>query len=232
MSRKSILSNKSMPPNYNKLLKNTTTTIRDDFWYEDIMVLFKFNRVTEFFPTDDMTIEEKLNSIARLSIYVSLILSAYCSNSKYLYIAIVTMLLTVMIYTNGSTTITEKFTDVTYVKPTLNNPFMNILPDDYITRPNRDSLNKANSYINTGLNNYMDDKYNYNLYKDADDVFDNNTTQRQFYTMPVTTIPNQQTKFAKWLYATPPTCKEGNGNQCVANNWDFLKDSKIRNGIF
>ena len=109
---------------------------------------------------------------------------------------------------------------------------MNVMPDDYIKRPNRESINKANQYINPNLNKKIEDKCNFNLYKDADDIFERNTTQRQFYTMPVTTIPNEQTKLAKWLYLMPPTCKEGNGDQCVKYNWEFLKDSKIRNGIF
>jgi len=212
----------SIPSNYNKLLKNTVTTIKDEFWYDNIEVLFKLNRIDEFFPTTDMSIEEKLNSLVRLSIYISLILTSYSLNSKYLYIAIIVMVLTAIIYINRSDDVNEHFQEKEYVRPTKNNPFMNILPDDYITRPNRESLNKANMYVNDKLNKYIDTKYSYNLYRDADDLFDNNTTQRQFYTMPVTTIPNQQTKFAKWLYATPPTCKEGNGNQCVANNFEFL----------
>ena len=41
----------------------------------------------------------------------------------------------------------------------------------------------------------------------------------------VTTIPNEQTKFADWLYNTPDTCKEGNGAQCVANNYSPLYTS-------
>lgn len=212
----------SIPSNYNKLLKNTVTTIKDELWYNNIEVLFKLNRIDEFFPTTDMSIEEKLNSIVRLSIYISLILTSYSLNSKYLYIAIIVMILTTIIYIHRSEDLNENFQETEYVRPTKNNPFMNILPDDYITRPNRESLNKANMYVNDKLNKYIDTKYSYNLYRDADDLFDNNTTQRQFYTMPVTTIPNQQTKFAKWLYATPPTCKEGNGNQCVANNFEFL----------
>ena len=35
--------------------------------------------------------------------------------------------------------------------------------------------------------------------------------------MPNTEAMNKQTEFAKWCYATPPTCKEGNGLQCAAN---------------
>ena len=42
---------------------------------------------------------------------------------------------------------------------------------------------------------------------------------------PNTTIPNDQESFAKWCYEVPKTCKEGNGNQCVANNSDRLNGS-------
>ena len=47
-----------------------------------------------------------------------------------------------------------------------------------------------------------------NLFKDVNDVFGKMNSQRQFYTMPNTKIPNAQDDFAKWLYANPKTCKE------------------------
>ena len=43
---------------------------------------------------------------------------------------------------------------------------------------------------------------------DVNDVFGKMNSQRQFYTMPSTTIPNAQDDFAKWLYLNPKTCKE------------------------
>jgi hypothetical protein len=222
-------------PNNSKntnLLKKTITIVRDSFWNKNIDILVRYDRMTEFIPTNDMTLEEKLNSITRLSIYLSAILTAYTNNTKYLYFFIMTLLLTHLIYVNMSDKLLETFSDEMYVKPSVNNPFMNILPDDYIKNPNRESINKLNQYKNPNLNQSIEKKCGYNLYSDVDDIFNKNITQRQFYTMPVTTIPNEQTKFANWLYATPPTCKEGNGDQCVKYNLEFLKDSKIRNGIF
>ena len=37
------------------------------------------------------------------------------------------------------------------------------------------------------------------------------------FSIPGRSVPNDQGGFAKWLYATPPSCKEGNGLQCGAN---------------
>ena len=44
--------------------------------------------------------------------------------------------------------------------------------------------------------------------QDVDDLFGRYNSQRQFYTMPSTTVPNDQKSFAEWLYKTPETCKE------------------------
>ena len=35
------------------------------------------------------------------------------------------------------------------------------------------------------------------------DVFGKRNSQRQFYTMPNTEVPNSQDEFAKWLYGKP-----------------------------
>ena len=115
------------------------------------------------------------------------------------------------------------------IKPSQDNPFMNINQNDYLNNPNRESASKLKNNIDSILNNEIDKHFNYNLYKDVEDVFNRRNSQRQFYTTPVTTIPNEQTKFAKWLYKSPPTCKEGNGYGCIKNNLDLLKDSKYRN---
>ena len=216
-----------------ELLKKTITIIKDKFWLDDMDILLRSDRMDEFFPSNDMTLEEKLNSLTRLSVYLSVALTLCTGKCGYLYIAILTKAIYILLMYSFDMTELLRIAKVSIMSARLaNNPFMNILPDDYIKQPNRESLNKLNQYRNPVLSKYIEEKCNYNLYQDADDIFNRNTTQRQFYTMPVTTIPNEQGKLGKWLYQTPPTCKEGNGDQCVKYNWEFLKDSKIRNGIF
>ena len=92
------------------------------------------------------------------------------------------------------------------------NPFMNPLPFD-----NRDREPACN-VLDKAMQQNIDNNYDVNLFKDGSDIFSRNNGHRQFYTMPSTSYPNNQHNFfASWLYRTPTTCKEGNGNQCVAN---------------
>ena len=80
-----------------------------------------------------------------------------------------------------------------------------------------DNLSSCTSYNNKGVQNYTDNIFSSGVYRDVNDLFGKNNSQRQFYTVPGNSIPNDQDKFAKWLYSTPKTCKEGNGFQCAAN---------------
>jgi hypothetical protein len=207
--------------------------ISDPFWSEDIEILFKISKLSEFFPEKKLSFSENLNSITRCSIYLSIIFYLYNGNYKFLFIFIITIILTYMIYHNNKEyEISKKIIDnyknfgnikypVKYINPSKNNPFMNVLLTDYIKNPNRDSIiNKKGNNIH--IKQQIEDKFNLNLYKDVSDIFGVENSQRQYYTTPITTIPNDQSKFAKWLYNVPKTCKEGNGTQCVANNYTQL----------
>ena len=109
-----------------------------------------------------------------------------------------------------------------YVKPSYDNPFMNPTLLDIKNNPEREAYSKKSFIDNDEIKQQIEDKFNYNLYQDANDVFGKSNSQRQFYTTPVTTIPNKQDDFAQWLYGKPQTCKENNGLQCNTNNPKFL----------
>lgn len=209
--------------NLNKNLNN--------FWFDKPGVLFDNKNIYNFFPKKNMTIEEQLNSVVRLSMCISLFLIFINKELNYIYITIFCLIFTYLVY-NYSKNESETFTsneEKRIVKPTQDNPFMNVIQTDYLDNPNREAISKLSNNINKNLNNEIDKHFNYNLYNDIEDVFNRRNSQRQFYTTPVTTIPNEQTKFAKWLYNSPPTCKEGNGYSCIKNNLEHLKDSKNRN---
>jgi hypothetical protein len=62
----------------------------------------------------------------------------------------------------------------------------------------------------------MDDYFRVNWFSDPTDVFGKSQNQRQFITMPSTTIPNDRKSLQDWLYKIPgKTCKEGGREACV-----------------
>jgi hypothetical protein len=73
------------------------------------------------------------------------------------------------------------------------------------------------SYNNSVIRDLEKMYYNEGLYEDNFDIFGKEHNARQFYTMPVNSIVNDQGSFAEWCYKRPPTCKEGNGIQCSVN---------------
>ena len=123
---------------------------------------------------------------------------------------------------------TDNFKDIlnikTCSKPNTVNPFMNPLVFDTRLRDSAcDSIKEENQL-------QIEAEYNKYCIKDVSDIFNHNSGRRQFYTVPSTTYPNNQGGFANWLYKTPPTCKEGNGAQCIANYYTPLNGSLLTPG--
>lgn len=97
-------------------------------------------------------------------------------------------------------------------RPTVNNPFMN--PN--ITDFNDGDIPVACNVDDEDINESMKINFNHNLFRDVDEVWERENSQRQFYTVPNTTVPNNQVEFAKWLYKVPDTCKSDNKNgECL-----------------
>jgi hypothetical protein len=113
----------------------------------------------------------------------------------------------------------SQYTDATCRRPTIDNPYMN----PFITDTSSDV------YVPAACNADDDDvkeqiavSFNNNLFRNVDSVWENENSQRQFYTVPNTSIPNQRNEFAEWLYKSPATCKEDNSN-CYNNYYSDLR---------
>ena len=78
------------------------TEVFDPFWFDQPSILWRQDRFVEFYISCDMNLAEKLNAITRFFIYVSIILSFYLNNFKYLSIIIIVLIITYFIYTNYS----------------------------------------------------------------------------------------------------------------------------------
>jgi hypothetical protein len=97
-------------------------------------------------------------------------------------------------------------------RPTAANPFMNVLLDEIKYNPTRPSADSVTDPTNQVI---LDDFFRVQWNSDPTDVFGKTQGQRQFYTMPSTSIPNDQGSFQNWLYLIPgKTCKEGGRDAC------------------
>jgi hypothetical protein len=205
--------------NFNQNIKNPNLE-SDPFWYTDPQILVKYQRITEFFPVAEMTLVEKLNSLQRLSIYIGIILTFSCRKYTYLFIPILMAIVTFSIYkykpknmelffnslddSEENNTNKKILRNKPCIQPTYNNPFMNYnIITDF---PKREPA--CPSWNDKEVREEIEDKFNYNLYRDVSDLYGKSNSQREYYTMPSTTNPNNQTAFAKWCYNAGPTCKE------------------------
>jgi hypothetical protein len=105
----------------------------------------------------------------------------------------------------------ERINGLNCTMPNKNNPFMNILMNEYSEAPEREEACDIDDEI---IKDKMSSLYHDDLYRDIDDVFDKKNSSRNFYTMPSTSIPNKQDDYANWLYGIKEkTQKEGNGDR-------------------
>lgn len=187
----------------------------DPFWLNDLTILFENDRFLEFWISQDMHDIEKLNSIMRFAIYLSLILVIYNSDFKYLLLALFVALVTLFIYKFGLKKFQcpEFFEDVTDEKitthdkqkfktPTLNNPFMNSSVYDIQDPYNKRAIPYPdNSEKSLAVKKEIDDKFSYNLYEDYADVYKTGGSRQRFYTMPAEfTAHDRQRESLKFFF--------------------------------
>lgn len=197
------------------------------FWTDNINELIK----PVLIPTDYMSFDEKLNALTRLIIFICIILSLIFQDSRYLLLMILLILIIFIIYNYQSkykkdtdTFLNEKNLDIVQnkicIKPTKDNPFMN---PNIIDISSDTDIDGACSISDKKINDKMSDFYETTMFQNVDDIYNTQTSSRQFYTVPSTKIPNDQSLFANWLYNRGPSCKENNGIQCYNNLYRDLR---------
>ena len=210
-------------------------------WFSNINLLFETDNLFNIIPISEMSKGEKVNSITRFSLYLSILLYLATGNYLYLYIILITIVVTYMIYIfnekeffNDKSNLnneTENDTDNQESsdndtengdlckKPTNENPLMNPLIGAN-TYENKRACNVENNKILEKI----DKKFCDRLFQNTSNIFNNRNNQRAFYTMPNSQIVNDQTSFANWLYNTPVSCEIGNNGllkqyrSCALNN--------------
>tara|TARA_B110001454_G_scaffold213929_1_gene232906 strand:- start:84 stop:722 length:639 start_codon:yes stop_codon:yes gene_type:complete len=196
----------------------------DEFWFNDFSIIFNKERLIEFFPSSYMNNDEKLNSLLRFSIIITFVLFLKNKNYNLFIIPIVTALITLYIFKfntiekkqNEKLNI-ENYENSKCSKPTEDNPFGNTLLTDVSNYKKKEEACLIEENIDE-INNH----FNKGLFKDVNDLYGKNNSQRQFFSMPNTNeygIKNgDSVKFANWLYNSgEATCKEDT-SKCIVND--------------
>jgi hypothetical protein len=173
----------------------------EEFWLDNIKVLYENYLI--FFPNKEMTRNQLLNSITRLSIYLFIFFLLFAEDLNWLYLPIFTILIIITLYyiNDNKEDYTEKCRN-----PTKNNPNMNYLMSDYFDENNDKKACDVNDEV---IQDQVKDKYYKDLYRNVGDLFETQNSKRQFYTMPSSNLANDQDTFAKWLYNDVNNCKKG-----------------------
>ena len=200
--------------------------MEDIFWFNNPKILIK--QLDMLYPKKGYSTIQNLNAIVRLFILVGIITCLFTGNILHLLFSVsVGLILTYIIYSSSIEHFTnsdeddneEGFTLPENTKlddhgnicqlPTKNNPFGNMIPGDDPTRLPvcRQSDNETKT---------LTEKYfKLGLYNDVNDVWDKNNSQREYFTKPATTIPNDRDSWAQWCFNAPYSCRDGDMDYCL-----------------
>ena len=178
---------------------------------EDLKVLLR--SYDEFWPNDSMSENRRYNAIARLFIYIGVMLSIFKQDLRFIVLSVILCGIILIIDRDEKKEkliiASHYFPEVSgkvegeCMKPTSENPFSNVLMNEYETNPLRPPACKYED-----VSKETNDKFFSNFYQDKFDIYNKKHFQRQFHSMPVTTIPNEQKVFAEFLYGKNKVCKE------------------------
>jgi hypothetical protein len=191
-----------------------------ELWYNNPSVLL--DNTDQFFPSKNLTRNEKINSLARFSIYYSILVLLFGQDTKLISVGVIILLISIYF---GST---ETFASINTSSnpnpnpnsnsnsntkkcqaPTKENPFMNYTVGDLIDNPSR--LPACN------YEDVKDDirkEFKSQLHTDISDLWGKFISDRNYYTMPNTDIVNDQTGFALWCFGSSGNCKT-EGTDCL-----------------
>lgn len=188
----------------------------NNYWFKNPLILFQ--NMKDFFPRQDLSNVDKVNALARLSIYYSILIIILKLDTKYLSLSVCLLFLSFLL--GGS----ESFISSDPKKctrPTKENPFMNFTVGDHIINPNKPPACPLDNIRDEQIKNYR-----FNMIVDPIDLYGKTITDRNFYTLPSTTIVNDQEGFLKYLYGDFGKCKS-EGKDCLKH-----RDNRFARGRY
>lgn len=187
------------------------------FWVNEPTILFNQKYITQLWPYSYLTYEEKLNAITRFVILITIL--GYMLLNRIIIIVLGLIIIGLIVLLNnkkeGMNSPYYGVNDQQSIEQ--NNPFGNVLMTDYKYNPNKKSANQdytpdLEQSINKKIKEFIVQENNdnneiNNLFNNVGDQFTFEQNNRQFYTNPSTTIPNNQDDFLSFCFGTLPSEK-------------------------
>jgi hypothetical protein len=189
-------------------------TTSDPIWYNDVTVIWRGGRALETWPSVDMTTPERVNAIVRFLFYTGVVL--YLStgrDERYVLYALAAIAIVSIAYrfhaknkkwagkdTYGNLPGSSVAADLTAYsdcqRPTVQNPFGNLLPTD---PPDRKP-----ACMYDAVKDEITDKFTRKGFQDLDNIYGKRNAERAFYTMPVTTWADDREAYLKFAFGDMP----------------------------
>lgn len=210
----------------------------EKFWIEDPCILItnfcSFNPLILF--NNNKKLASKLNALTRLIIICMVVIFSINKKMMYVYIGIFLVVVIIILHfilrndsfdsfetlplpNNGpflqnpnvnfntkskdllkEQMLSRRDSDYYNTKTVNNNPLKNVEITDYGKKPDFSEATRSDSDMTKFVNG--------KIFQTADQfIFDRNT--QPFYTTPNSSVPNDQTEFANWLYGVDENCKSG-----------------------
>lgn len=216
------------------------------FWFEDPLILFRKDEVTEILPSPGMSQNRRLNAIMRAVIILTVVGYAFSRRYQILVSGLLAAIISVAIWRWGirpdakndilkeGLAMRERLqadnvlAPPEFTKPTKENPMMNVLVPEVQFNPQRLSAEpsyepKVEEDINKKTQDFVVQQFNDDpkirelLFGDMVESVNFDNSMRNFYATPATTIPNDQGAFAQFCYGEQISCKQNNGLACERN---------------
>ena len=212
------------------------------FWLNNPSVLFNKDHITDIWPSQADNTETKLNAYTRLVILLTIVGYTLTRSFRIVISSAVTLVIIVLLYkirkhADVKKKINKKIvkegftgrklyekTKQAFTNPTKKNPLMNVLLPEIKYNPHRKAGAPAfnpsvEEKINESAGNVGPDP---RLFLDLGDSINFEQSMQRFYTTANSRVANDQTAFAKFCYGDMPSCKEGDGLQCVKDNHRWI----------
>jgi hypothetical protein len=191
---------------------------------DTVKELFKGDEILDFWPTSKQSARERTLATTRFVIYATCLV--YLINRDLRIFALGVLVLAILYYLYTANLIVDgRMRGVSadgrragpmrdaVTLPTFDNPMGNVLLTDYVDYPDRPSAAWYPS-VRAEVQQQWAQIHPFERVRDA---------ERNFYTAPVSTIPNDQTAFAEASFGRKfaPMCKDQGGAACDPDDFNF-----------